>query len=98
MAYYRLYSLDARKKHFTDVYHFNSETDASAILEVVPDSSGVSRELWNQGRKVHDFASRSEALVQRNLQIVPKFAICRDHWRWNPLGGHCQAVTGAQAT
>ena len=97
MAYYRLYSLDVRKKHFTDVFHFNSETDASAISEVVPDCLGVARELWNQGRKVQDFASKSETQVHRELQRLSDFVVPQGHRRWNPFAGHCQAISSAQA-
>lgn len=95
MAYYRLYSLDLRKKHFTDVFHFSADCDASAILEVRPDSLGVSRELWNKGRKVMDFAPRAAPAAHR--ETVSRFSNLIEsggRWKWNPLADHCQAVAG----
>lgn len=54
MTYYRLYSLDIRDKHIVDIRDFFAEGDAAAIAKIgAPD--GVSRELWNRGRKVMDF-------------------------------------------
>lgn len=93
MAYYRLYSLDLRGRHFIDVFHFTAACDAAAILEVKPDSLGVARELWNQGRKVMDFAARSAPVADR--ETANRFSNLigsGDRWRWNPLAGHCQAV------
>ena len=56
MHYYRLYSLDIKDAHIIDVHDFRADTDVAAILKVGPPVVGVSRELWNLGRKVMDFA------------------------------------------
>lgn len=56
MRYYRLYSLDVRDKHIVDMRDFSAEGDAAAIAKVGAPEFGVSRELWNRGRKVMDFA------------------------------------------
>ena len=56
MHYYRLYSLDTTDAHIIDVYDFRADGDAAAILKVGDPLVGVSRELWNLGRKVMDFA------------------------------------------
>jgi hypothetical protein len=56
MYYYRVYSLDLDDAHIIDVHDFRANDDAAAILKVGPPLSGVSRELWNLGRKVMDFA------------------------------------------
>jgi hypothetical protein len=56
MYYYRLYSLDISDKHIIDVSDFRADGDAAAVLRVGNTISGVSRELWNRGRKVMDFA------------------------------------------
>ena len=56
MHYYRVYSLDIMDAHIIDVSDFRANGDAAAILKVGPPISGVSRELWNLGRKVMDFA------------------------------------------
>jgi hypothetical protein len=56
MDYYRLYSLDVSDAHIIDVSDFQADGDAAAILKVGDPISGVSRELWNLGRKVMDFA------------------------------------------
>ena len=56
MAYYRLYSLDLKDVHFTDFVHFEADNDVAAIIAAKIGHFGVSRELWNQGRKVMDFA------------------------------------------
>jgi predicted urease superfamily metal-dependent hydrolase len=56
MAYYRIYSLDLMGRHFIDVQHFEADGDADAISKVGHGVLGVSRELWNLGRKVMDFA------------------------------------------
>ena len=56
MYYYRVYSLDPDGCHIIDVQDFRADGDAAAILKVGPPLSGVSRELWNLGRKVMDFA------------------------------------------
>jgi len=55
MHYYRLYSLDNSDDHIIDVRDFRANGDADAILKVAP-LCGVTRELWNLGRKVMDFA------------------------------------------
>ena len=55
VAYYRLYCLDAAT-HIVDVTHFEADGDAGAVLKVESDSSCFARELWNQGRKVGNFA------------------------------------------
>ena len=57
MAYYRIYFLDRVDSHIIDVNDFEAEGDAAAIARVGPCSLGLSRELWNRGRKVMDFAS-----------------------------------------
>jgi hypothetical protein len=56
MAYYRVYSLDLMDRHIIDVHHFEANGDAAAISKVGCAALGVSRELWNLGRKVMDFA------------------------------------------
>jgi hypothetical protein len=56
MAYYRIYSLDQMGRHFIDVHHFEADGDADAVSKVGLGVLGVSRELWNLGRKVMDFA------------------------------------------
>lgn len=56
MYYYRLYSLDMSDAHIIDVRDFQAAGDPAAILMVGAPVSGVSRELWNLGRKVMDFA------------------------------------------
>lgn len=56
MAYYRIYSLDRADAHIVDVNDFEAEGDAAAIAKVGPCALGLSRELWNRGRKVMDFA------------------------------------------
>ena len=53
--YYRLYSLDLMDTHIIDVVDFRANGDFEAILKVGSPIMGVSRELWNQGRKVMDF-------------------------------------------
>lgn len=70
MAYYRLYSLDFRERRFSDVIHFDAECDAAAILTVKPDAFGISRELWNQGRKVMDFARRTAPSSHRDTSTA----------------------------
>ena len=57
MAYYRIYFLDRVDSHIIDVNDFEAEGDAAAIARVGTCSQGLSRELWNRGRKVMDFAS-----------------------------------------
>jgi hypothetical protein len=56
MNYYRLYSLDIRDAHIIDVQDFRADGDDAAIRKVGAPIEGVSRELWNLGRKVMDFA------------------------------------------
>lgn len=56
MAYYRIYSLDQEDVHIVDVNDFEAEGDAAAIAKVGICAQGLSRELWNLGRKVMDFA------------------------------------------
>lgn len=56
MAYYRIYSLDREDAHIVDVNDFEAEGDAAAIAKVGTCALGLSRELWNRGRKVMDFA------------------------------------------
>lgn len=55
MAYYRIYCLDA-KLHIVDVEHFEADGDAAAVLKVESNDSCFVRELWNQERKVLEFA------------------------------------------
>jgi hypothetical protein len=55
MFYYRLYSLDLMDAHIIDFLDFRADCDAEAILKVGSPNMGVSRELWNQGRKVMEF-------------------------------------------
>jgi hypothetical protein len=56
MTYYRLYSMDTRGVHITDVRDFRASGDAAAILKAGAPLVGITRELWNRGRKVMDFA------------------------------------------
>jgi len=56
MYYYRLYSLDIDDAHIIDFQDFRADTDSAAILKAGPQINGVSRELWNLGRKVMEFA------------------------------------------
>lgn len=58
MAYYKVYSLCNDDTHFVDFDQFDAEGDMAAILMVKVGDLGVSRELWNLGRKVMDFAPR----------------------------------------
>lgn len=93
MAYYRLYSLDLRAKHFTDVVHFDAECDAAAILTVKPDVLGISRELWNQERKVMDFDPRTAPSSHREAaRQFSKLLGSVGCLIWNPLNDHCLAV------
>lgn len=89
MAYYRLYSLDLRSRHITDVSYFEAECDVTAIAKVKPDRLGISRELWNLGRKVQDFAPRARRTPRIGLEKLIGLA---PSWRWNPLEGNCQLV------
>ena len=43
--------------HIIDVRDFRAEGDADAILKAGAPILGETRELWNRGRKVMDFAS-----------------------------------------
>lgn len=52
MRYYRLYSLNGTNTHIIDVQDFRADGDASAIVKVGAPVVGVTRELWNHGRKV----------------------------------------------
>ena len=52
MHYYRLYYLDLNDHHIIDVRDFRANTDAAAILEAGVPQLGISRELWNCGRRV----------------------------------------------
>ena len=88
MFYYRLYSLDPADGHFSDVLHFISENDASAIEEAKSLSKGVSRELWNRDRKVMDFVPAVSADDGPNR--LARLINPGQRWRWNPLAGHCQ--------
>ena len=56
MHYYRLYSLDLDDHHIIDVHDFRADGDDAAIKKAGAPIVGVSRELWNQGRKVLDLA------------------------------------------
>jgi len=56
MRYYRLYYLDLMDAHIIDVQDFQANGDTAAILKAGVPVLGVSRELWNLGRKVMDFA------------------------------------------
>lgn len=55
MHYYRLYSLDIMDAHIIDVHDFRADCDSAAIVKAGAPVLGVSRELWNLGRKVADF-------------------------------------------
>ena len=94
MAYYRLYSLDLEDSHIIDVSSFVADSDSSAIREVPRAVPGVSRELWNLGRKVMDFvapapmAPDEEDEPNRFEKLIGSGA----QWRWDPLQGHCQGV------
>ncbi len=55
MHYYRLYSLDSDDTHIIDVRDFRANCDNAAIVKAGAPILGVSRELWNLGRKVADF-------------------------------------------
>jgi len=93
MVYYRLYSLDPKDGHFTDVSHFVSENDESAILKAESGSEGGLRELWNRGRKVMDFAPRvAKVSAPDGSNRLAQLVGPGDRWRWNPLGMHCQLV------
>ena len=56
MNYYRVYSIDIRDAHIIEGHYFRAGSDAAAILKADAPVLGVSRELWNLGRKVMDFA------------------------------------------
>ncbi len=91
MAYYRLYSLGLCDHHIMDVSAFSADSDPAAILQVMPDLLGVSRELWNQDRKVADFSPRVQSSSQVASSVSSLISGPR-RWRWNPLEGHCQLV------
>lgn len=55
MLYYRLYSMDRMDAHIVDVHDFRADCDSDAIAKAGAPVLGVSRELWNLGRKVVDF-------------------------------------------
>lgn len=96
MSYYRLYSLDPSNKHIVDVSDFSANCDSAAILQVGSSMLGVSKELWNQDRKVRDFPSK----VRPALQVASTLSLLIDssrRWRWNPLVGHCQLVSYEQS-
>ena len=82
MNYYRLYSLDNMDSHIVDVRDFRADGDDAAIVKVGGPVSGVSRELWNLGRKVMDFTQQSPssadslALASIQAQIMPGGACC----------------------
>lgn len=59
VAYYRLYSMSTEDEHIVDVDQIDADCDGDAILKVKIGDFGVSRELWNCGRKVMDFAPRT---------------------------------------
>jgi len=59
MHYYRLYSLDTMDIHIVDVHDFRADGDAAAILKVGAPVVGVTRELWNLGRKVMEFPTNT---------------------------------------
>lgn len=56
MHYCRFYSLNRMDAHIIDVRDFRADGDADAILKVGAFVFGVSRELWNLGRKIMDFS------------------------------------------
>ena len=94
MAYYRLYSLDPSDHHIIDVSDFNADSDPAAILQVTPDLLGISRELWNQDRKVVDFPPR----VKPSFQVVSSLSSLissQRGWRWNPFRRALSARSGA---
>ena len=51
MYYYR-YFLDLNDHHIIDVRDFRANTDAAAIVKAGVPRQGISRELWNRGRRV----------------------------------------------
>ena len=91
MAYYRLYSLDPLTSHIVDVIDFDADSDASALLQVKAESSGVPRELWSRDRKVKDIAPKAELAPYRGSSLSMLIAQSQP-WRWNSLGGNCQLV------
>jgi hypothetical protein len=56
MYYYRLYYLDSDDHHIIDVRDFRANGDAAAIVKAGAPQLRVSRELWNQGRRVLELA------------------------------------------
>ena len=92
MAHYRLYSLDLKNFHIIDALSFIADSDSAAILKVRPDQLGISRELWNLGRKVMDFPPRTPPAAAGEEPNRLGRLIGPGSWRWNPLGGHCQDV------
>lgn len=52
MYYYRLYYLDQNDHHIIDVEDFRADTDAAAVVKAGDPREGVSRELWNHGRRI----------------------------------------------
>jgi hypothetical protein len=56
MHYYRLYSLDLNDAHIIGVHDFRADGDAAAILKIPAPLQGITRGLWNLGRKVMDFS------------------------------------------
>jgi len=97
MTYYRLYSLDLADHHIVDVLDFNADSDPAAISQVKPDLLGVSRELWNQDRKVVDFPPRIQPSSHPVSNLSSLISAPR-RWRWNPLDSHCQLVEAQQET
>jgi hypothetical protein len=58
-----MYSLDPANAHIIDVSHFDADGDDAAIAQAGSEVSGVSRELWNLGRKVRDSHSIDDAAM-----------------------------------
>jgi hypothetical protein len=92
MAYYRLYSLDPADSHIVDVSSFVADSDSAAIRKVPRAVPGISRELWNLGRKVMDFGAPAPIADDDQPNRFDKLIGSGTRWRWNPLQSHCQGV------
>jgi hypothetical protein len=93
MAYYRLYSLDPEDSHIVDVASFVADSDSAAIREVPRAVPGMSRELWNLGRKVMDFGAPAPIAPDDDQpNRFDKLIGSGAGWRWDPLQGNCQVV------
>ena len=81
MHYYGLYSLDVSDTHIIDVSDFRADGDAAAILKVGNPVAGVSRELWNLGRKVMGFRTVNALPGRAYVQLEPNGVGNGENWQ-----------------